>query len=177
MNKTCKICGEAKEADLFPKSGNRCKECVKHYSAAWRAANKERIKEYGRKYHLDNKEAIQEYSKEYRRRTSDLRTTQEKWENWVALEYGIDPVMYLALQERQSNKCPICNRLVSELTRPLVVDHDHSTMEIRGLLCYRCNFGLGAFKDDQEILMRASLYLQQNRTGLFKRKKRRNSRS
>jgi hypothetical protein len=43
---------------------------------------------------------------------------------------------------------------------PLVIDHDHTTGEVRGLLCPTCNAGLGHFKDSPELLLKAALYLQ-----------------
>jgi len=51
--------------------------------------------------------------------------------------------------------CPICG---SE--EPLVIDHDHSTSEVRGLICDSCNLGLGKFKDNIDSLKNAIAYLQ-----------------
>ena len=41
----------------------------------------------------------------------------------------------------------------------LAIDHCHSTGKIRGLLCDRCNHGLGHFKDDINLLIKAIEYL------------------
>ena len=41
----------------------------------------------------------------------------------------------------------------------LVVDHKHSTGEVRGLLCHNCNRALGLLKDDPKVLQKAMNYL------------------
>lgn len=51
--------------------------------------------------------------------------------------------------------CTICSEQIG-----LVVDHDHSTGLIRGLLCTNCNTGLGMFKDNIKILEAAIKYLK-----------------
>jgi hypothetical protein len=51
-------------------------------------------------------------------------------------------------------ECVICGD-----TGPLVVDHDHKTGQIRGILCNHCNRGLGHFRDNPELLEFARMYL------------------
>ena len=44
--------------------------------------------------------------------------------------------------------------------RSLHLDHDHKTGKFRGWLCSKCNQGLGLFKDNPELLMKAVEYLK-----------------
>jgi len=44
----------------------------------------------------------------------------------------------------------------------LAVDHDHATGSIRGLLCLRCNFAIGAMDDDPGRMLAAARYAETN---------------
>lgn len=58
-----------------------------------------------------------------------------------ARKYGISQEIYYELIKRQENKCKICGK--QELFRALAVDHNKYTGQVRGLLCYKCNIGIG----------------------------------
>jgi hypothetical protein len=58
----------------------------------------------------------------------------------------------------QEGLCGICGGVLEGWTSAQV-DHDHSTKEVRGLLCGDCNRGLGMFKDTPSILLSAAVYL------------------
>lgn len=73
--------------------------------------------------------------------------------------YGVTPEDFSALKSRQKNKCGICCAL---LTACAHVDHDHSSKKVRGLLCHRCNLGLGHFKDSVGLLSKAINYLNEH---------------
>ena len=59
----------------------------------------------------------------------------------------------------QKGKCAICKSNKKWKTR-LHIDHDHQTKNIRGILCVKCNVGLGYFEDNINRLKQAIKYLQ-----------------
>jgi hypothetical protein len=72
--------------------------------------------------------------------------------------YEISEPEYVRLLEAQQYLCAICDGPPPP-GRPLSIDHDHVTGEVRGLLCPNCNTGLGFFEDSLERLERAADYL------------------
>lgn len=66
---------------------------------------------------------------------------------------------YETLLQDQDSACAICGITAEEIGKKLIVDHNHETLKIRGLLCWRCNSGLGFFKDNQAHLAMAIEYL------------------
>lgn len=73
-------------------------------------------------------------------------------------KYGLTVQEWERLLVLQGEKCPVCSK---SLTRKNThVDHDHKTGQIRGLLCFECNTGIGKFHDDIEWLLAAVAYLQ-----------------
>lgn len=76
---------------------------------------------------------------------------------------GITSADYEAMLERQGGKCAICRGAGDQridVRRRLFLDHDHATGYARGLLCPRCNTGLGQFKDSKSNLLAAVKYLE-----------------
>ncbi len=59
--------------------------------------------------------------------------------------FGITVEDYDRMHEAQGGLCAICQK--SPVNRGLGVDHNHTTGQIRALLCWTCNFKLGALED------------------------------
>ncbi len=79
----------------------------------------------------------------------------------VLRQHGITEDQYQAILASQNGVCAICNNPTAYCKGGnLGVDHDHTTGDIRGLLCTSCNAGLGHFKDNPGILHRAIEYLR-----------------
>jgi hypothetical protein len=70
--------------------------------------------------------------------------------------YGISREEYAALLARQGGVCAICGKPAQ---KTLCVDHCRSTGKIRGLLCRKCNFGLGCYAEDQAAMIATLAYL------------------
>ena len=71
-------------------------------------------------------------------------------------KYNTNEESILKLLKRQKDKCCICQKTIRE---KFVVDHNHRTHEIRGLLCVNCNLGLGKFGDRIDLLSKAIVFL------------------
>lgn len=78
--------------------------------------------------------------------------------------YGIDLDEYERLLASQDGGCAICGEAYCQDGRKLHVDHDHSTGEVRGLLCHRCNTAIGLLKDDPNVVTKAVAYLKSSST-------------
>lgn len=74
-----------------------------------------------------------------------------------AEKYGLSGDGYRLLVEQHSS-CAVCKSNEWGQRGP-VIDHDHETGRVRGILCGRCNNALGLFRDDPSILASAIAYL------------------
>jgi len=79
--------------------------------------------------------------------------------NAVQREYGLSWDQYLAMVAAQGGRCSICSEHPSGRRSSLHVDHCHKTGRVRGLLCSKCNAGIGMFGDDARLLSAAIRYL------------------
>lgn len=89
--------------------------------------------------------------------------------NHLKRKYGISYSTYVQMLVNQGFKCAVCGKDHAEVPgnkwakARLAVDHDHITGEIRGLLCFECNTGIGHFGDSPERLRSAARYLELER--------------
>ena len=78
-----------------------------------------------------------------------------------ARRYGLSLDDYRAMLTRQGNACAICRKPNAHLC----IDHCHATGRVRGLLCNKCNTGLGCYDDDPGLMEAATAYLKAMRGG------------
>jgi CRISPR/Cas system-associated protein Cas10 (large subunit of type III CRISPR-Cas system) len=87
-------------------------------------------------------------------------TVDAQRESFLFKKYGITLKEYNTLLNNQNYTCAICKKPPQTKNRRLCVDHNHSTGEVRGLLCDLCNTALGKLQDDIGILKAAIKYLE-----------------
>ena len=94
-------------------------------------------------------------------------TRLRRTERHYRATFGIEEEVVQELLRSQNNCCAICGIEFSRTnrqTRP-ALDHCHTTGTIRGFLCGHCNTALGLFRDSEENLSNAVLYLQRYKEG------------
>lgn len=112
--------------------------------------------EYMRQYRLENKDAL---NTKVRERKAADKTIQRA--SKLKERYGITLEEYDNMLKEQGGGCKICGSPDPKRkgSKHLVVDHCHATGKVRGLLCYRCNVGLGNFEDGPALVLKAYEYL------------------
>jgi hypothetical protein len=122
--------------------------------------------EYQRQYKIKNKESLQIKRKAYyqankKRIQEEREANPDKRKTYhLKVTYGITLEDYKQMLANQNECCAICKIPQSELPVDLAVDHCHKTNKIRGLLCAKCNLGLGNFEDSEDSLLQAIKYLR-----------------
>lgn len=129
--KTCYKCGEEKTIDDFYAKRHACKPCVREDQRRFRNSKPD----YNRAHNLQKR-------------------------------YGISVAEYHALIADHNFACGICKVEISDAVgykgkRLSVVDHNHETGDVRGILCSRCNLVLGHARENTDILYRAIVYLSE----------------
>lgn len=137
----CKACGEMspdKFSEYFNSAQNRWvrykSECKKCMTARKRPYEKKRAK-------------------------TRIRNTDVQRRYYLRNRYGLTEEAYTELLESQECKCAICKSMLRR--ENIDIDHNHSTGEVRGILCSRCNKMLGFAEDDIHKLEKAIEYLKE----------------
>lgn len=71
-------------------------------------------------------------------------------------KYDLTPEELEEMKAAQAYRCAVCAR-----KRKLVIDHNHETGLVRGLLCTQCNVALGMLGDDLVFISALEGYLRQ----------------
>jgi hypothetical protein len=152
-SKICRKCLTRKSLDQFnrdssAKDGRQkyCRPCQNERNSAWAKANVRKRTDYTREWSKANPDKI--------------------FNNYLRHFYGIDKAEYDEMSANQNGVCAICAqperfKKFGKVMR-LSVDHCHGTGMVRGLLCSRCNNGLGHMNDDPQRMRAAIAYLERH---------------
>lgn len=88
-----------------------------------------------------------------------LENPEKVKDSYYRKMYGISLVEYQELFSKQNGSCAICKKPETAHNKSLAVDHHPSKGHNRGLLCHKCNAGLGHFNDSVELMKAAIRYL------------------
>ena len=137
---------------------------------AWRAANPDKVRAASKKYYDNNKAKCAARAKDWNARHPSYATKQSR--KWRAANpdkikchslrrVGFTLALRDQMLEQQNGRCAICAVEFSSLKQMhMHADHCHQTGRPRGVLCKNCNTGLGAYKDDPDLLRAAAVYLE-----------------
>jgi hypothetical protein len=159
MMKICIVCGVSLPEESYyfnrGKRGNQCKTCANAKSKERYAASPQRKKAYNKAWRAENR---------CRRNATDnvwyrANKTTVRGRMYHLKKYGMTLDGYQLMFLAQNGRCAICRNPPAD-GQVLRVDHDHSSGEVRGLLCLKCNVGLGCFRDSVAIVESALEYLR-----------------
>jgi len=166
----CPGCHVRLSTECFPYRSGWCKECYKKYQKEWykkRAAKNAKGPNYnGYKtcVHCKKKKKKTEFFENPGHIDCfDSRCKECRRLSYVKQSHGVLENEYKSLINKQGNKCAICGNDFKN-AKDINVDHDHDTGNVRGLLCFSCNTGMGKFKDDIVLLKKVIGYLESHKT-------------
>lgn len=109
-------------------------------TARWREANRKTVNETSRRARVKYRHRYKFYA--------------------LKRDYGLTREQYESMLRAQNDCCAICAVAFASLpSKKTHVDHCHHTGRVRGILCHKCNLGVGMFDDNAENLSKAIAYL------------------
>lgn len=179
-SKLCGSCRKISDAAYRKAHRKANPETYRLRQVEWRRANPEKVSAQNRRRYKADPERERARRQRYRyRMTADQKALcRERYREWIAANkyrvksynlrrtlarLGSGLTEYEAILASQNGRCGICGNGPGG-TR-LHVDHDHQTLCIRGLLCGRCNTGIGLLRDEPAILWNAIKYLTRVKKG------------
>lgn len=163
------------------------KAAASAYARAYQERNRDRLREQRQAWSADHRDALRDNARRYRethrdeiraRERARYETNAERIAESSKARYNPTARRSLNLAARynmtdaefeqrlatQGGCCPVCRRAFGGRVKPHV-DHDHSTSAVRGILCQRCNPGIGALGDTAATVQAAWRYLHNHEHG------------
>jgi len=129
----------------------RCPKCRKHKQWADFYTNRR------------NRDGLSRECKECCKKAANARSQANgkdyRHSGYLRRQYGLRIADVMRIIRDQNGVCAICGRS-NYHGRRLDVDHDAETGRVRGMLCGKCNRGMGNFDHDPDRLRAAAQYLE-----------------
>lgn len=145
LERECYCCQKVKSRENFPISnrtkrmGTWCLQCIESHNDLYQRSQKRVDLNHARKALI-----------------------REQTLSRVLAKHGMSVDDYRGMIKRQGDKCAICGTDRCDPSGRMqrwCIDHDHTTGQVRGLLCRACNLGLGSFADNKDRMHAAIAYL------------------
>lgn len=139
------------------------KEGLRLSGERYREKNREQYNVKRKAYYEKNREKIAirqkaHYSTVKEKQSENSRRWYSSPENQIRRRQSRYKTDFNTLKLIQKNRCGICN--VEFPSDPqATIDHDHDTGLVRGLLCRKCNSGIGMLQENWELLEKASQWV------------------
>jgi len=143
-----------------PKSPE-AKASQKRRTTKYRTKNRKRYLMLSKKNYVKNRKKMIKKQQKYIQKIGRKEYLFRRRRNHLKNLYGLSWESYQVLLKSQNKVCAICLSK-NKSKRKLAVDHSHDNGNIRGLLCDKCNRGLGYFNDDISILKKVIKYLKKH---------------
>lgn len=160
----CNVCKESKPVENFQpaivkKGCGECRPCKYLRKRKYEKSNPERFNAQVRARRLRrNPEELKQINRKSRAKLIALDKDYQRKLNLK--RYGLTIEQYDQILKEQGGGCAICRAKENGVGRLLYVDHCHGSGRVRGILCHNCNSGIGHFKDDPALMLKAIQYIE-----------------
>lgn len=158
--KRCSHCKHDKDVSQFNKRNPKgyyswCKRCVADQKNQRRRDPEYRLKtqESQRRCYANNASYRSNVLASKKAKNADGSLSKQRYKMALKRKYGLSTAQFDAMVDQQQGMCAICSNALE------CVDHCHVTGVVRGLLCNRCNLGIGMLDDNPVLLKQAAEYL------------------
>lgn len=155
-------------------------EAVRERDKARKERDREAVTARSKRYYDANAEVLREKKRaEYQENGEELRGRVKTWKEnnpekrheierraYLKKKYNITPEEYEHRLAQQGGVCACCGGdTPGGNSRYFHIDHCHQTEAIRGILCSRCNTGIGSLGDTAVGVRKALEYLERAEAG------------
>lgn len=130
-----------------------CKNCYDKWLKSTNPEYLSRQQDSNKKWVKENVQRVRAHKEKWRLKQDPVYNHFRKLKR-----YNLTVQDYEEMFKKQNGVCAICGRPPSK--NKLAVDHCHETGKVRGLLCFRCNFGLSYFSESSGMMHKAAKYLE-----------------